>query len=57
MTNAFYLPIPKSPKSAPDCKAVVRVVTGSYYKHFYVEGIADAKALCSHNGYNLVVAA
>ena len=57
MTKAFYITIPQAPKSAPDCKAVVRVATGSYYKHFYVEGIADAKAFCRHNGYTLAFVA
>lgn len=53
--TAHYLPIAKAPKSAPDAHAVVRVVSdGGFYRHYYVDGRADAKALCRDLGLGLM---
>jgi hypothetical protein len=53
---ATYHPIARAPKSAPDARAVVRLVTpaGSYH-HIYVDGARDARALCRNLGATLAL--
>lgn len=53
---ATYHRIEKAPKFAPDAKAVVRVISAmGSYRHFYVDGVADAKALCKDIGAGLSI--
>jgi hypothetical protein len=54
MMIAEYIRIKKSPKFAPDAKAIIRLKEGLSYRHYYVDGIADARGLCKSLGAELL---
>ena len=52
--TATYHPIETAPKFAPDARAVVRIISAmGSYRHYYVDGRADARALCREIGAEL----